>query len=402
MKNIYIVITLLLVFSRVNAQKIQEIASKNIDEAIPMFEKISDFKNTDEVKLIGLGDIGEFVKESKKLNTAFSAYLISKKKVRNIVLPTDDWLLRPLNTYLTTSVPADTARLDSLIKNIFSGNHKFQNPEFRSLISWIKKYNSDHPKDRVTVFGAAPDTTIPPSYFLSTYVFPIDKSYGKTLSEKWGDNATSDSIAYADIKIWIETLKNTKPSKLHQDLIIKCNEDLIHNKFVLKYESIDQKFQPKALNAMCRYMANQILKKLTKKTIYYTLNADAAKADLEASYTLDNQPFFSVGKYLSEDLKENYYVFVTDFADVARLPVASLLTQKFNVEVFTGSEQAKTLFKKNDYFDRKKDKDVLKGYKPILLPYLKERYTNAIVGRDAIAVDALFLFSHLSEINLDY
>jgi hypothetical protein len=402
MKNIYTVIILLFFFCHVKAQKIQQIASKNIDEAIPMFEYISDFKNTDKVKLVGLGDAGEFVKESKKVNAAFSAYLVSKKKFRNIVLSADDWLLRPLNTYLITSLPADTARLDSLIKNIFSGVHRFRNLEFRSLMSWIKKYNSTHPNDMVNVFGVAPNTAIPPSYFLSAYVLPIDEIYGRILSEKWADNATPDSMAYLDIKTWISSLKNKKLSKLHQELITRCNEDLIHNRSVLKHEYIDQKFLPLALNARSRYIASQILKKSGQKTIFYALNTDVVKVDLEASFALDNHPFFSVGKYLSEDLKENYCVFITDFTGIANLPVVNLLARNTDVETFTGSERAKALFKINDYFDIEKNKDILKGYKPILLPYLKGQLINAIAGPDSVAADALFLFSDLSVTNLDY
>ncbi|MFC0513360.1 erythromycin esterase family protein [Mucilaginibacter angelicae] len=402
MKNVYVVIILLLSFNHVNAQKIQEIASKNIDEAIPAFEHISQFKNTEKVKLVGLGDVGEFVKESKRINTAFSAYLISEKKFRNIVLPADDWLLRPLNSYLTTSVPADTAKLDSLIKNTFSGIHKFRNPEFRSLMSWIKKYNSTHPKDMVNVFGVAPNATIPPSYFLSVYVLVVDEPYSRTLSEKWSDNATPDSAAYLDIQIWSTSLKNKKLSKLHQDLIARCDEDLRHNKSVLKHESIDQKFQPELLNARSRYMANQILKRLDQKTIFYSLNTDVVKADLTSSFVLNNHPYFSVGKYLAEDLKENYYVFATDFTGIAKLPVVDLLARNTGVETFDGSAQAKALSKKNDYLDRESDMDILKGYQPVLLPYLKGQQTDVMTDRNTPAVDGLFLFSNLSEINLAY
>lgn len=402
MKNICLFITLLVAFSSVSAQKIQELASKNIEEAIPMFEQISDFKNTDHVKLLGLGDVGEFVKESKKLNTAFSAYLITKKKFRNIVIQTDDWLLRPLNSYLTTSAPADTARIDSLIKNVFSGDHEFANPEFGSLMRWIKSYNLTHLEDMVNILGVTPHTQIPPSYFLATYVRPVDGSYMRKLSEKWSDNATPDSTAYSDIKIWLETFKDAKLSNFNQDLIFRCNEDLIHNKFVLKLESASQKFPVKAVNERSRYTADQILKKLSKKTIFYSLNLGVTKIDLQSNFVKDNLPSSSVGKFLSEDLKENYYVFITDFADTATLPVADLSAQKMNVEIFTGSTQAQTLFKKKDYFEHKKDKDVLKGYTPMVIPYVKGQYANALVKPETFAADAIFLFSHLSEIDLNY
>ncbi|MCC8427015.1 erythromycin esterase family protein [Mucilaginibacter sp. UR6-11] len=398
MKNLLISTVLLFGFGNVNAQKIQEIASKNIDQAIPLFDQISDFKNTDEVKLVGLGDVGEYVKESKKLNTAFSAYLISKKKFRNIVLQTDNWLLQPLNAYLTSSAPADSAVFIPLFINAIPARGQFANTDFMSLLTWIKKYNLAHPQDMVNIFGVAPNKIIPPSYFLSTYVFAVDQPYGKKLSEKWSESIAPDSIAYSDIKIWVESLKNKKLSKMQQDLVSSCNEDLLHNTLVVQIVSVDQRIPPRYLNERSRYVANQILKKLGKKTIFYALNTEVAKADLKWSFSLDNHPFFSTGKYLGEDLKENYYVFITDFADIARIPVVSYSAKKINVEVLSGPEQAKTLYKKNDYFDRKKDSDLLKGYQPILLSTSKEIITNTVVDRDSYATDALFLFSQLSKI----
>ncbi|MDN3582069.1 hypothetical protein [Mucilaginibacter flavus] len=401
MKNIFI-ITFLFIACAVKAQKVQEIASKNIDEAIPLFEQIADFKNTDNVKLIGIGDVGELVKETKKFNTAFSAYLITKKNYRNIVLRTDDWLLRPLNTYLTTDVPADDARTDSLIKSIFSGRHKFENREFSSFIKWIKAYNLAHPADVVNIFGVAPNTPIPPAYFLAIYVIPLDETNGLKLSEKWSNVAPSDSAAYADIKTWMVSVNKTRLSAVDQALLLRCGEDLVHNNFVLKIESPNQKFPAKAINDVSRYIAGQILKKLSKKTIHYGLNTEVVKANLETNFTADNAPYLSAGKFLSDALKENYYVFITDFAGTAKLPVADLSAQKMDVEQFTGSARAKALFGKKDYIDRKKDKDALKGYTPMLLPYIKGQFTNAIAEPDSYAADGLFLFSDLSEIDLNY
>ncbi len=267
MKSSCLIIALILAFSNTDAQKIQEIASKNIDEAIPMFNKVSDFKNTDDIKLLGLGDVADLAKESKKLNTAFTAYLISNKNFRNIVILGDDWMLRPLNAYMTSSAPADSTALLSLLSSSIPPYPKFANTEFFELIAWIKKYNLAHQQDMVNFWGVAPNTSIPPSYFLSAYVYAIDKAYGQKLSEKWSENTASDSVAYADIKTWLTTLKSTGLSKANQTLVAKCNADLLHNKAVVKILSIDQKFPPKILNDRARYIANRILEKLGKSEL---------------------------------------------------------------------------------------------------------------------------------------
>ncbi|TSJ39427.1 erythromycin esterase family protein [Mucilaginibacter corticis] len=402
MKKSCLLIVLILAFANVNAQKIQEIASKNIDEAIPMFNKISDFKNTDDIKLLGLGDVADLAKETKKLNTAFTAYLIIKKNFRNIVIPGDDWMLRPLNAYMTSSAPADSAALLSLLSTSIPPYPKFANTEFFELIAWIKKYNLAHRQDMVNFFGVAPNTAIPPSYFLSAYVYAIDKAYGQKLSDKWSENTASDSVAYADIKTWLTTVKSTGLSKDNQALVAKCNADLLHNKAVVKILSIDQKFPPKILNDRARYIANRILEKLDKKTIFYGSNVEVMRADLASSMVLNNTPVYTAGKCLGEDLREKYNVFITDFTDTAKLPMVYFTAKKINDEVLTGPEKAKDLYKNNDYLDDKKDKNLLKGYQPELLPYLKEQVSQAVVDKDGYAADGLFLLSNLSKIDTDF
>ncbi|RZJ99305.1 MAG: hypothetical protein EOO43_26935, partial [Flavobacterium sp.] len=266
MKTIVNCLLFLFIYCQASAQKIDEIASKEIDMGLPLFEQRAEFKNLPEVKLLGLGDIGTFVKESKKFNASFSAYLITKKDFRNIALHLDDWIVRPLNAYLTSPAIADSRLLDSLIKTTFSSDYQFKNEQFRSFLVWIKAYNVKHPVDMVNIFGVAPASTIPPSYFLATYIYEIDAVSGRKLSEKWTDTDSEDSIKFLDVKNWIAKLKDTKMSKEHQRMILQCKDDLASNEFVLKYTSVIQKFSQKELNNRFQFVAKQISKKLYKKT----------------------------------------------------------------------------------------------------------------------------------------
>lgn len=401
MKHSYLFIFLLFVVSLVNAQKIQDIASKNLTEAIPMFDHVSDFKNTDDIKLLGLGDVGVLAKESKRINMAFSAYLITKKNFRNVVISGDDWKLRPLNAYLNSSAPADTTKLISLILSGIPPSPEYANFEFIEFVKWLKQYNLDHPQDMVSILGATSNTPIAPSYFLGTYVYAIDKDYGQKLSEKWSENTTPDSLAYMDIKTWATGIKSAKLSKENQELLAKCNDDLLHNQSVVIIKSFDQKFPARVISDRSHYVANQIITKLNKKTIFLGLNHEVSKADLKENFSLNNVSVSSIGKYLDDRLKEKYCSLVTDFADTSSLQVLNYTARKMGFEVLTPSDKAKALYKKGDYLDRKKDKDLLKGYQPISLPYAKEIYVNILVNPGDYAADGVFIFKHLSEININ-
>jgi hypothetical protein len=392
---------LMLIYSA-QAQKIHEIVSKDINDAIPVFDRMLESKDFAKVKLLGLGDVAIFVKESKRLITSFSAYLIHKQKFRNVVLQVDDWRLRPLNSYLTNTVQTDTAVLDSLIKSIFSSDFQFRNREFRSFLRWLKQYNLTNPNEHVNIYGVAPNSDIPPAYFLAAYVFEIDKASAEKLSEKWSNEDTPDSLAYSDIEVWLQAIKKTKISSSVHEQILRCEEDLLHNKYVLKYTSPDQKFSQSQLNDRARYIANQVLKKLGKQTILYAMTHQVIKRELESSVVMGGLPVSSTGKYLHEDLKSDYQSIVVDFADNARLIMIDISARQGNLENVAGTAQAKALHQKAEYIDRKKDTQLLKGYKPTMLWPYKGQVANIILGKDDYAVDALFLFSTLTELDLTY
>lgn len=401
MKNFLNITVILLVnLSFLKGQSIDDISSKSIKEAIPVFKEISNFENTDNIDLLGLGDIAEFAKESKKANTAFAAYLITNKEFRNIVLPVDDWLLRPINAYLTSSLSVDSAIIDSLAKTFLSLHLNYRSQEFRSFMLWLKEFNTTHQDDIVQLYGVAPLTNIPASYFLSNYVYIVDENYGRALSKKWSDSAPSDSALYSDIFNWVEKQKYKKLSDEDKALIAKCEYDLLHNRSIVKIDSLNQKFPKNVLNSRSRYIADRILEKTKKKTIFFGANTEVATTQLKAPFVIEDQAISSVGSFLKSNLKDRYYVFVTDFANSARLPIVNISTQSMDIEAVPGSEKAKQLRLIGQYFTHTDHSNLLTGYEPSFFSTFSEMKTTPVTAENQPSIDALFLFSKVTEIDL--
>jgi hypothetical protein len=398
-----IILIFLLTFTIVNilrAQLVDSIATKKIDSAIPLFSKISDFKELDNIQLVGLGDVAEVAKETKKNNTAFAAYLIQNKKFRNILIPFDDWVLRPLNSYLISGKTNDSLEVVSLIKNIFESSYRFKNKEFISFIFWIKNYNLNHPNDMVNIYGVFPLTPIPLSYFLSAYIYPLDSSFGKKMSEKWTSHGISETVAYADMKSWIKLKRTGKINESERDLLNGFENDLLHNSSIIKIDSLTQKFPASLLNKRSSYVANQIQAKIEKRSIFVTSNTDVVTTQIKPSFVLEEIPINSIGTLLKSLLKNRYYVFVSDFAGSAQLKVVNLVTRSLDDEVYVSSDQAKTLRKKKDFFNlEKNDSGILNGYCPLYLSLFKQLNSQTIVEKKGVPFNTLFLYFNLSAID---
>jgi hypothetical protein len=398
-----IILIFLLTFTIVNilrAQLVDSIATKKIDSAIPLFSKISDFKELDNIQLVGLGDVAEVAKETKKNNTAFAAYLIQNKKFRNILIPFDDWVLRPLNSYLISGKTNDSLEVVSLIKNIFESSYRFKNKEFISFIFWIKNYNLNHPNDMVNIYGVFPLTPIPLSYFLSAYIYPLDSSFGKKMSEKWTSHGISETVAYADMKSWIKLKRTGKINESERDLLNGFENDLLHNSSIIKIDSLTQKFPASLLNKRSSYVANQIQAKIEKRSIFVTSNTDVVTTQIKPSFVLEEIPINSIGTLLKSLLKNRYYVFVSDFAGSAQLKVVNLVTRSLDDEVYVSSDQAKTLRKKKDFFNlEKNDSGILNGYCPLYLSLFNQLNSQTIVEKKGVPFNTLFLYFNLSAID---
>ena len=259
-----------------------------------------------------------------------------------------------------------------------------------------------HRDEQVNLYGVAPLSRIPASYFLLAYVYPLDEPEGRKLSEKWSNSSTSDSTAFSDIRMWVNMQKSKKLPKAHADLILRCEEDLLHNLSVVTVDSITQRFPAKVLNGRSQYIAKQVAKKLDKKAIFYTSNTDVVTTDVRSTLGQEDVPLRSIGGLLKKELKNNYYVFVTDFADSASLPMVDIAARSMKIEVLVGSEQARALKAKSEYLNGEKDADLMKGYQPPYFYPFKEIRTSVVSHPGEYTADALFLLSHLSEIDFSY
>ena len=392
---------LLLAFSNtVNAQQLQEVISKPVEQVMPTFDKTFATSKIQHAKLVGIGDLGIFAKESKKANAYLATYLMNKKGFRNIVLKIDDWTLRPLNALLKSPSALKPGELDSVIKAIFRTDFQFRNTEFKSLLEWIKTYNVTHPKDLINIYGAGADHKIPPSYFLTTYMYRIDPVEARKISIKWSEQSVSDSLAYAEIEKWIGLIKLSKPPLSTKKIADSCENDLLHNNYVMTYNSIGQKISFNVIERRTSYIADQILNKKEKKSIFYASNTEVVRSLLEATL-VENNKIQSIGKLLGDNLKENYFVIVTDFINKANLTVINPANSIAKIVTFDGREPIRQLNKQKYYFEIEMEKNLADYIPSLIQPFEGMEIKMIPLERTRIA-DGIMLLSDVSGIDFSY
>ncbi len=87
MKKILTLLLLSVCTLTMRAQQVQQIADLPIDKAIPQVDLLMKDRIPDQVKLIGIGDIGTLVKETQQFDVNLSAWLISKKNLQLELAP---------------------------------------------------------------------------------------------------------------------------------------------------------------------------------------------------------------------------------------------------------------------------------------------------------------------------
>ena len=391
-------IILILVFAsalNLKAQRIQEIAKLSIDSSSTEIEILMKNEIPDHVKLVGIGDVATWVKETQKFNTGLSAFLISKRSFKNLIFPADEWQIRPVNSYLRSASPIDTAVLDSLLKNYLPDN-SYQSFEFRSFMFWLKKHNLSNPKNMVNVFGVQSTETIPHSYFLAAYIYPVDKVSGAKLANKWDDFVFNHVDAYKDIEEWCLRMKQSNLSKEQKEMVKQCEMDLAHNKSMLKVESMTQKFPVEVVNNYTSYTAKKILEITTEKSIFFAPNSSVARSNFRSSRLIDDAAVTTVGKLLQLQLKEDYYVCVSDAATI-RLPLADLATQSITIDTLSGSEQIKNMLSQKDIYFRRSDKQLLQKFLPLTIGFIKGYNTTMVLDEGMAPADAVFIFKNVTE-----
>lgn len=400
-KPIFFSLVLLAFSNIVNAQNTQEIISKPLEQVMPTFDKTFAISRVNDAKLVGLGDLGILAKETKKINAYLASYLISKKGFRNIVLKVDDWTLRPLNALLKSPSALKPGELDSVIKAIFRTDFQFRNIEFKSLLEWIKNYNVAHPKDLINIYGAGAEDKIPPSYFLTAYMYRADPLEARKLSTKWGEETVSDSLAYTEIAKWIKTQRLSKSPLSTKQIVDSCETDLLHNNSVITFTSFGQKNQLDKWERRTTYIANQILSKQSKKSIFYALNSEVGRSFVTSPLVGDDK-IHSVGKLLGDHLKEQYYVIVTDFSNKANLALINPATGDYKIVTSEGSEQVRKLNEQKYYFEIDPEKNLIPNYLPAIIDAFDGIQTKFITLERTRIADGIILLSDISGVDFSY
>lgn len=398
-----ITVSLLLLFCYMfpsTAQRVGKAAQLPIDQAAADVEVIVKNNIPEQVKLIGIGEVATFAKEVTQFNTALAAYLIVKKRCRRFLVMDDEWRLRPVNDYLTGGgSTTDTMVLDSLLRHSMSSY--FHSMQFRSFLTWLKKYNLRYPKDMVNLLGVTADAPIPPTYFLATYVVPADSTDGSRIGRKWADKFYADSSAFKDIEDWYrQILANPGLFARHKDLLSRCGEDLQHNKAVITVASIEQTLSKDEIDRKMSYEVSSILRKLDKRAILFGSNATIVKGDFTSKRMANEKPAATTGKLLYYKLKEKYYACATSFADSANLPILSAARREIELTFVPGTTEAKRLFQQKDYFFMPSDSAYMSQYRPSLVPFILEYRSKLVPDNNIAAADALFLFSSLTSADL--
>ncbi|WP_270087406.1 erythromycin esterase family protein [Sphingobacterium sp. SYP-B4668] len=394
MKKILIhLVCFFLIGTSANAQLENTFAS--FQDSFFEIDKVLSGYNLEDRLLVGVGDVGEFANEPKALTRDLVIYLVEKKGYRNILLHMDDWTIRPLNAFLQSQSDSDVSVMESWVRKTFS-RAIYRNREFEKIFVWLKDYNIANPSKKVNVYGVAPSISIPPSYFLSQYIFEIDSKAGERLSKKWTDSPVPDSIAFSDIKSWVNDQLQLNISDLNKELLNMCIKDLDFNDHLPNRRTIDQQLPLSQYIDYVSFVSRCIFDKLAQKSIYISSNADILNADIQSSLVIGGHARPTVGHMLHHKLKNKYFNIITDFADSSALPLVEYKTMEFNTVKFGSSDKARELFLKKRFFDAKYDVKLLKGYTPSILAIAKEVPAPIPVSQERPMFDLLFIFRQLT------
>ncbi|MBE8712645.1 erythromycin esterase family protein [Sphingobacterium hungaricum] len=378
------------------AQDVQSISEKPIDEALLDIERLVGKQIKDGTKVFGIGEVATFARETQRFNTALAAYLIGKQGFSAVLLEEDDWKVRELNGYLASKDILDTLVIDSLVRFGLSVPN-LRTGEFKEFIIWIKKYNLSNPDAIVGVYGVSANSSIPVDYLVNNYVTTIDYEATPKLAERWFKNHYSESEAYQHVEDWINSIDASTMTSEVAQLIGKYRKDINHNKMVLKPNSQDLKFSVSDFDRFETYVVDQVLEKSKDKAILYSSNSRIMKGNFQSKSVIDNPVLPTLGKNLHIKLKGNYSAFLTDFSGSAQLPIADIEAQKISVEDISGSERARNLALKGDRFFLPKDIKDIKEFIPASISFFKGRDVTLVLDEQLNPVDAIFLFSNLTD-----
>lgn len=346
-------------------------------------DSILDKQITDEIKVVGLGDIGPFPSEEiSSYAFEISKFLIKNKEFKNVFVPVTDILLRPFNDYINSDSVYEKEKIDSIFAEIPSKTKKeyivFKISAFWDLISFLKKYNLENPQKKISLHGTEYSSPYP-SYFFYKYISPLDKSESKSTSQKWIENITEDYVIGVCQKIvaWhkdnisqIEKL----PKNQYYNYLMK---DVNSANTLLKIAKVNND-EAKIVSLVSENLSNEILNLTEGKSVIWSRNHLVAKSSKREK---SPQAIF-FGSFLNSALKDSYYAILFDFPEKAEISVPKKDSQEIVVEHFFAEKDATIkLLTKNttkQFFLSNELKVVKKPLKVISIPYNFGKYPNYI------------------------
>ena len=399
MRKILIVLFLTNLTLLSKAQKVQHIANKPIQEALLDLEQLVGQQISYRTKLVGIGEVATFAKESQRFNMALTAYLISKQGFSTILLEDDDWKVRVLNEYLISEQNIDTVRIDSLVRFAISAP-RLRTGEFKEFIYWVKQHNLLNPNAVVSMYGVSALSLVPVDYLVNNYITPIDYKATPQLVEKWLLTSPSMQQVYHDIEEWINRVDTNSTSFEVTKLIQQYRKDIACNRIVIQPNPAQTKLSISELTQADDYTLKQILERSEEKAIFYSSNARIVKSDLQSNQIIDNPLIATLGKNIHLRLGNHYRAFITDFYDSATLPIIDLETRKADLEEFAGAANAKKLAMQGDAFFLPKDLKMIANFIPVGISFVKGQVVNLLLDEKLHPADAVFLFPTLTHADI--
>lgn len=347
MKKMFPLIIIVLFSVLGHSQIVNKIIHESIEEGIADANRLLENKITENIKVVGLGDVACITKETTKFNMAVAAYLISRKNFTSVALMVDNIDLIATNKILEDSnVPFDRIQLDSAYNKSFGLTLFSASQELKDFIYWLKQYNLVH-HTKCRLVGLGFDELFSPAYFLTNYIYTMDKRKAVELSLKWADKKYNLSLSYEDIKQWREQIRgNKKNENISDSLLSEFDYDMKHNQTVNFLRS--EINIPSSWQVEMTFSTSEFLRKTKEKTILYALNNVVSKSN----FLSEGKLITSVGKFLTDSLHNSYYVLMTDFSDSS-----TLYRMKRNVEK-NKWERGSLDCPDNELLRRYKNKDV--------------------------------------------
>jgi erythromycin esterase len=264
-------------------------------------------------RIVGLGEATHGTREFNQLKTQLVQFLITKCQYRALIMegPFASFLF--INDYVNN----DEGNINMHLQH--TGYWMYYTSEMRSLLEWIKKYNTEKsPEDKVSVFGMDMQDIEGPIQYVNSKMAALPARDRKSFDElmqpllellKSGDkhkaghlsNSTHDIAAGIErLKTWVRTNTPVMHRYFTQENISLVELSLQNSLYTTQMAKLDVYFRDSCMAANV-----EALTTLTQgKTVLWAHNFHLGMHDSIAGYTALRKP---MGELLQQTFKEQYY-----------------------------------------------------------------------------------------------